>query len=179
MASPTIADELAAIDTIYKALEPLSDEARLRIVTYVTGLLEISAPIAPAAASPPAPAPIDVTPEERAKLAHEEAVAPKFATFAELFDAATPNGNSEKALVVGYWLQVCGGAEHFDGFTANRELKNLGHGLGNVTNAVETLRNQTPALALQLSKAGKSQQARKTYKLTVAGIKAVEAMISG
>jgi hypothetical protein len=34
------------------------------------------------------------------------------------------------------------------------------------------------ALALQLKKSGKSKQSRKLYKLTVAGIKAVEAMIA-
>jgi hypothetical protein len=82
-------------------------------------------------------------------------------------------------LVAGYWVQVCGGADSFDGFSVNRELKNLGHGLINVTVAIEGLRKQQPARALQLAKAGKSQQARKTYKLTVVGIKAVEEMISG
>jgi hypothetical protein len=58
-------------------------------------------------------------------------------------------------------------------------LKNLGQGLANITNAIDGLRNQKPALVLQLKKSGKSQQARKTYKLTVAGIKAVEVMIDG
>jgi hypothetical protein len=38
---------------------------------------------------------------------------------------------------------------------------------------------QKPALVLQLKKAGKSRQARKTYKVTVAGVKAVEAMLRG
>ena len=105
--------------------------------------------------------------------------ATKYNSFAELFDAAQPKSNGDCALVAGYWLQVCQGAESFDGQSANSALKNLGHGLTNVTNAVDTLKNQKPALALQLKKSGTSQQARKTYKITVAGIKAVEAMIRG
>jgi hypothetical protein len=76
-------------------------------------------------------------------------------------------------------LQVCQNAETFDGFTANKELKQLGKGMANITIAIDALRNEKPdARALQVGKSGKSQQARKTYKLTVAGIKAVEAMIN-
>jgi hypothetical protein len=37
----------------------------------------------------------------------------------------------------------------------------------------------TPRLVLQLKKSGKSQQARKRYKLTTAGITEVERMIKG
>jgi hypothetical protein len=81
--------------------------------------------------------------------------------------------------VGGYWLQVCQNSESFDGFSVNKELKDVGQGLGNITNAIDGLRSQKPALALQLKKSGKSQQARKTYKVTVPGIKAVEAMING
>lgn len=98
---------------------------------------------------------------------------------AELDDAAAPKSNADTALIAGYWLQVCQGAETFDGFSANRELKHLGKGIANITHALESLKNQKPSLALQLRKSGKSQQARKTFKLTVAGIKAVEAMING
>jgi hypothetical protein len=165
--------EFAAMEAIYKALEPLSDEARTRVVAYISARLEV----APAVPRPQGLA--GPTQEQEAQLAQEQAKAPKYNSFAELFDAAAPNSNSERALVAGYWVQVCGGADNFDGFSANRELKNLGHGLANVTVAVEALRNQQPALALQLTKAGKTQQARKTYKLTLAGIKAVEGMIGG
>jgi hypothetical protein len=170
--------EFAAIEALYKALEPLSDEARTRVVAYISARLEI-APAGQQAGQSPALSPVTVTPEEEARLVQEEAKAPKYNAFAELFDDAAPTSNAEKALLAGYWLQVCGGADNFDGFSVNRELKNLGHRLVNVTNAVEALRNQQPALALQLAKSGKTQQARKTYKLTVAGIKAVEEMISG
>jgi hypothetical protein len=89
---------------------------------------------------------------QEASLAEEQAEAPKYGSFAELFDAAKPKSNGDKALVAGYWLQVCQGAENFDGQSANKELKHLGEGLANITNAVESLKTQKPALALQLKK---------------------------
>ena len=163
------------METIYKVLDPLSDEARSRVLAYILARLEITT----AVPSDTGRTKADVVREDEAQLVQEQAQAPKYGSFAELFDVSAPSAGSEKALVAGYWLQVCREADSFDGLSVNRELKNLGHGLGNVTNAIEALRKQQPALALQLAKAGKSQQARKTYKLTVAGIKAVEAMIRG
>jgi hypothetical protein len=168
--------EFAAMQALYNALEPLDDDARERVVKYIVARLEITA--------------TTIT-EGRVKsrgngdngeettLQEEEAIAPKYGSFAELFDSVQPKSNPEKALAAGYWLQVCQGGDSFEGFSANKELKNLGQGLANITNAIDGLRNQKPALVLQLKKSGKSQQARKTYKLTVAGIKAVEVMIDG
>jgi hypothetical protein len=172
----TAADaEFAAIHTVYTALEALEDDARSRVLNYIISRLEIAAQT-PKAARPSDPVEAN---SDDAALKEEEAEAPKYGSFAELFDAAQPKSNADKALVAGYWLQVCQGTENFDGQSANKELKHLGEGLANITAAVESLKTQKPALALQLKKSGKSQQARKTYKVTVAGIKAVEAMING
>ncbi len=82
-------------------------------------------------------------------------------------------------MVAAYWLQVCQGAESFVSYSVNKALKNLGHGVSNVTGAFDALRRSKPALVLQLRKAGKSRQARKTYKVTKAGVAAVEEMIDG
>lgn len=169
--------EFAAMHTVYSVLEPLDDDARRRIVNYVVARLEIDGQATPASGGnqniAEAPASDD------AALLNEKAAAPKCGSFAELFDAASPKSSADKALVAGYWLQVCQNADSFDGFSANKELKNLGQGLPNITNAIEALKTQQPALALQLKKSGTSQQARKTYKLTIAGIKAVDAMPRG
>jgi len=163
--------EFEAIRVIYEALEPLDDDARTRIVNYIVDRLDISIEGDDEDDIP------EVTAEAVAALDQEQESAPKFATFAELFDAARPVSNPQKALVAGYWLQVCQGQDDFDGQSANRELKNLGEGIPNITLAMNGLKAQKPALAIQLKKSGKSQQARKTYKITVAGIRAVEEMI--
>ena len=97
--------------------------------------------------------------------------------FAALFAAADPDTNAEKALVAGYWLQICLGQGDFDSQTANNALKSIDRGLVNITHAFTMLREMKPSLALPVSKGGKSQQARKRYKLTVLGIRSVEAMI--
>ncbi|MBN9488252.1 MAG: hypothetical protein J0H44_13535 [Alphaproteobacteria bacterium] len=100
-----------------------------------------------------------------------------FDSFADLHDVVRPEGAAEQALVAGYWLQICQKAESFDGQAANKELKNLGHGVANITKAIDGLKNQSPALALQLKKSGTSKQARKLYKITVAGQKVIEEKI--
>jgi hypothetical protein len=172
-ASPDL--EFGAMQTVYSALQNLDEEARMRVLDYVSARLGI----VPVARTAPRLKEFEREEAEEHALDQEQDAAPKFGSFAELFDAAHPNGASDKALVAGYWLQVCQGTESFDGFSANKELKHLGEGLSNVTSAIDTLKAQKPAFALQLKKSGKSRQARKVYKITVAGIRAVEAMIGG
>jgi DNA-binding PadR family transcriptional regulator len=65
-----------------------------------------------------------------------------------------------------------------EGFTLNKELKNLGHGVSNITSALDTLMSRKPALVIQTKKSGTSKQARKKYKLTLEGLRAVERMVS-
>lgn len=177
MIVPVSADEdieFKAIQAIYAALKPLDSDARARVINYAIGRLEIKG----TTLAPVQKAEVGSSGEEDHKSPEPSSTLPKYGSFAELFDAAHPKTNAEKALVAGYWLQVCQGAESFDGQSANKELKNLGEGLVNITNAIDGLKEQKPALALQLKKSGTSQQARKTYKITVAGIKAVETMVN-
>ncbi|WP_429815823.1 hypothetical protein [Ensifer sp. B1-9] len=171
--------EFKAIQTLYSALTPLEREAQARVVNYVTSLLQIS--VQPTASVKSA-SPHDVEQVDQNFSDDTSATntgIDNYSTIAELYDAAQPKSNADKALIAGYWLQFCQGAENFDSQSANKELKHLGHGLANITAAIESLKNQKPALALQLKKTGKSQQARKVYKITVAGIKAVQGMIDG
>jgi len=100
-----------------------------------------------------------------------------FSSLAELFDAAQPQTNGEKALVAGYWIQIVQGAEELTAHAIHSELKNLGHAVSNITLALDQLKKRKPALVHQIRKSGKAQQARKTYKITKEGVKAVEAML--
>lgn len=163
--------EFVAMKTVFAALEPLDDDARARVVSYVVSRLEISvtAPVSKASVAVEETAPVLPSPGE---------VAAKFSNFAELVAAASPKSTADKALLAGYWLQVYEGKQNFDGFAANTILKHLGEGLANITNAIDALKNQKPQLVLQLRKSGTTKQARKTYMVTAAGIKAVENMIS-
>lgn len=170
----TVGDpEFQAMQTLFSTLEPLDEDARGRVLDYIVARL----PSAHKPSSRSNPAPSKNSGEQ--DQMHVAESAKVFNTFAELNDAAQPKTNADKALVAGYWLQVCEGSETFDAQSANTALKHLGEGLANITNAIDSLKNQKPALALQLRKSGKTQQARKVYKITVAGVKAVKDMIDG
>lgn len=174
--------EFQAMQNVYVALNALDADARERVLEYVSSRLGLTARSRPAAAPTPANGSSDRSDEggaEEADAATTAAAPSDYGSFAELYDAGRPKGQSEKALLAAYWLQICQGADSFDGFSVNRELKHLGEGVANITSALDTLKVQKPALVLQLKKAGKSRQARKTYKVTVAGVKAVEAMLRG
>ena len=107
-----------------------------------------------------------------------EPPAPELKHFSDLLDATqSPSTDADRALVGGYWFQVVQGRETFTGFQVNNELKNAGHGIGNITDALTTLQRRSPAQVRQTMKSGRTRQARKTYKLTVAGVRAVQAMM--
>ena len=111
-----------------------------------------------------------------ASVIHEP---PAFEDFVDLFDAATPKTEADRALVGGYWLQVVSGNADFQSQDVNTALKDLGHGVSNITAAFDSLQERKPALVRQVAKSGRTRQARKKYKLTQAGITAVGKMLSG
>jgi hypothetical protein len=166
-ATPSPTKEFDAIQTVYKALEPLDADGRQRVVNYIVSLFGLDSIV-----SEPEEVAVEGSPS-----ANQNVVGLKFDTLADLYDAANPATNAEKALVVGAWLQDNIGHDSFSSQAINTELKHLGHGIANITNALEQLKDMKPAYIQQLRKSGSSQQARKTYKVTLAGIRAVKAMI--
>lgn len=171
--------EFNAMQSVYGALRVLDDSAQQRVLDYVSnrlGLTQQARPVANGRANGRE----EVTEEEREEEAASNTQHSRsYSSFAELYDAAQPKSQSDRALVAGYWLQHSQGGQNFDSFSVNKELKNLGEGVPNITSALDALKAQKPALVLQLKKSGKSRQARKTYKVTVAGLKFVENMIGG
>jgi len=63
-----------------------------------------------------------------------------------------------KALVGGYWLQVCQGNGSFPSRDVNELLKNHGHPVSNITRAFDVLRESKPAYAAQLEKSGRASR---------------------
>lgn len=97
--------------------------------------------------------------------------------FAELFAAAQPKTNEDKALVAAYWVQVIKGQGQWASRLLNGELKHLGHSIPNITDALTTNIRKKPQRVIQLRKSGNSQQANKVYKVTNEGIVYVQGMI--
>lgn len=156
--------ELQALSAISSLLSELPGDSQARIVNWITSRFGGHGVVRGALKS--------------GDSAHEPGVRGDFPDIATLFVTASPTTGSEKALVVAYWLQECLGQEEWEGFAVNTELKHLGHGLKNVTDALNSLIEHKPQLVVQLRKSGKTKQARKRYKLTTEGIRKVRLMAS-
>lgn len=101
-----------------------------------------------------------------------------FQDVGDLIAAAEPSTDEDRALVVAYWLQELGEKQPtFTGQQVNTHLKNLGHGTYDITDLIGKLVATSPQLVLQTKKSGSSRQARKSYKVTTAGIKRVQDLI--
>lgn len=92
----------------------------------------------------------------------------------EFYALASPTTDAERALTIGYWLQVYQKEKEFDSLTVNGHLKNLGHRVSNITRAFSQLQSKKPQLAVQTRKMGHTQQARKKYQVTDAGKRSLE-----
>lgn len=97
---------------------------------------------------------------------------------AATYEAANPTTTRERVMVVTYWFQVAQGQTDVDSQSVNSELKQLGHGLKNITGAFTDLIREKPQLMLQVRKSGSTRQARKKYRLTNEGIKKVKALMA-
>ena len=184
--------EIQAISAVAAALRDLDDATRVRVLRWAAD--RYATPAAPIA--PPSMQPIPVA---QAPHAHQEpeiedadvlgedgsmgdddapAGSPTYKDFADLFEAASPTQAEERALVAGYWLHKVQGLDGFQSFAVNKELKQLGHGDTHINRSFTRLIGQKPALVLQTKRSSKSQQGRKTYRLTAAGVKEVERMLA-
>lgn len=155
--------EFDAMQSAYSALVGLEKEAQTRVLSYVTSRLGLSGSSVSTSGKL----------GEKVKDVTENTLH-EFEEFGELFDAFDASTDVEKALVAAYWSARSVGEESFDSQSLNSMLKNLGHGVTNITRALGGLVDQKPALVIQTRKSGTSKQARKTYKITRSGILAVE-----
>lgn len=168
--------ELAAMSKVSEALQGLSKKEVERVLTWLSSVYEIGSTPQTITTSAQQETPGVSTKSSELASGNDNHI--NFQAFHELFDAAYPKDNAERALVAGYWLQEQEQQDNFDGYSVNKILKNLGHPVSNVTNAFSALMTRKPRHAMQVSKAGKSKQSKKLYKLTIEGIKAVKKMIS-
>lgn len=168
-------DELAAMTSIAGSLARLSPDARTRVIRWAISRFEIDSDPRAAMNSgsiekhdPPAP---------RSDSNPTTGSIANFEDFAEFFYAADPKTDVERALIGAAWA----GREQA-GFRAqevNDLLKDLGYGIGNITDALNSLQARRPNEVMQVSKAGTSKQARKIYRVTRAGMAHVGRMLRG
>lgn len=172
--------EIEAMGMVSKALGGIEEEARGRVVRWAAERYGITLGAAPRKQIGGAGGK-DVGGDEFDDDdldEHADDEVPAWDHFAELYHASGASTHPEGMLVAAYWVQVLKSQESFGSLELNKLLKDLGHGVTGTAKVMTTLIAKKPALVLQLKKSGKSQQARKTYKLTDAGKKAVEQMIA-
>ena len=164
--------EVEAMRQIAVALKSLDEQATARVLQWAADRFKVSSLLNLSEFCP-----TNRTTTQKNESAQQGEGVVDFKDLPSLFDAASPSTASEKSLVVGYWLQQIQGMENFGSQTVNSHLKHLGHPVGNITAAFGALKENVPALAHQIGKGGKTRQARKKFKITIEGIRKVQAMI--
>lgn len=168
--------EIAAMGSVADALAELDPEGQRRVLHWAADRFGVALPARrpKSVNSEPADDDEDATDDDAA----DSDKGSTFEEFADLFNACgPPKSEPDKALVAGFWMQIVQGAQNVQSQQLNSMLKDLGHPIGNITQSMTSLINRKPGLVMQTKKAGNTQQARKTYKLTHEGIKSVKAML--
>jgi len=115
-------------------------------------------------------------------LDHSEIISDKdlssFESVADVFADAKAKTEPDKVLVVGAYLQQKKGVNELTGREINMELNLLGHGVKNITVAINSLINRKPHLMIVIRKEGKLRQAQKKYRVTTEGFSAATKMIT-
>lgn len=171
--------ELQAMTAVVKALSPLDDDERGRIIRWAAEKYVVSLPRAPMSTTGSTAVAEDSQIAADAAAAQDEIAEdePEFAEFGELFSAADPRSNDEKVLVAAYWRQIHVGEDKWQSSELQKDLRNLGHAIPNITDALTSNMRKRPQRVIQLQKSGSSRQARKTYKMTREGLMHVKAML--
>jgi len=162
--------EIEAMGQVASALDNLADNARARVLRWAAD--RYGTPVATATIARTTAGAQEEGLEDRLPRATQvrDAPEPSFEQFVDLFDAVDPKSDIDRALTGAYWLQVISKQDSWQSLRVNNLLKDMGHGVANVTSALRTAQERKPALVRQVHKSGRSQQSRKTYKLTTAGV---------
>jgi hypothetical protein len=161
--------EIKSMSIVHDALKDLTDEEKARVVEWAIGKFSIG-----------------VSQKKQINRTIDDVTAPVtnggslsvFGSVADLFAKANLKSEADRVLVAAAYLQEVKGASDLTGREINKELHNLGHAVGNITNAVSSLIDRKPQLMIQTRKDGKTQQAKKKYKVTVEGFSAVKKLIA-
>lgn len=162
--------EIKAMDDVYTTLKDLSDDAKKRVIEWVIGKFSLSVQKQKIGGQ------VKVLSQESGE---ESMDITALGSLAEIFGKASPNTGAEKVLIAATYIQEAKGNSELTGGEINRELKHLGHGVGNITNAINILMSRKPQLMIQIRKEGKTKQAQKKYKVTAEGMVSAKKMISG
>jgi hypothetical protein len=172
--------EIDAMSAVATALADLDEDAQGRVLRWTAERYGVTLPGQGGRAGGSGGASEDDY-EDAGDVSEEEIAdeAPTYEHFAELFAAASPKSNDDKALVAAYWVQVHEGNATWGSRLLNAELKHLGHSIPNITDALTSNIRKKPQRVIQLRKSSSAKQANKTYKVTNEGLVYVQGMLRG
>jgi len=159
-------EELRVMSAVYEEFTRIDDEAKQRVLNWVAGKFSLKSYKA-------AMTGIGASALDKGTVSIES-----FNSVADAFNAAGPEIDRDKALVVAAFIQKSIGKDEVTGYEINQELRQLGHGLNNITDAINQMMGKSPKLMMQVKKEGKSKQARKKYRVTAEGFKVVQQMLT-
>jgi hypothetical protein len=170
MTAPKKDPEVEAMGKVAGALDAVDPEVAGRVIRWAAERYEVTVALAKGKKQ-----------QEQLGDDSNDETPDEFGELSDLFSAAAPSNDEDRALVVGYWLQELQEEKlpNFGSQPVNTELKNLGHGVENITRVFDNLIATTPQQVIQTKKSGTSRQGRKSYKLTRVGINRVKALIAG
>lgn len=166
-----MADEIQAMGAIDKAMQGLDSETNKRVLRWAVDKFGGGT--------------VDIEPELKIRADTGDTGTAKrngtgdYERISDLMDAASPRTGVDHVLVASYWFQAIKGQESFTSQEVNAELKDLGHGSKNITDSFSSLIERKPPAARQVQKSGSTRQARKRYRLTEVGVRAVDRMLRG
>ena len=165
--------DLRALETVLNALARLSDEERVRVLRWAAEKLGIQQVVTgrPGGGTAPRTTAIDAAFEK-----HPDG----FQNVGEFLAAASPDSDVDRVLCVAVYLQDFNESPDVTlrGRQINDELKNLGHGVKNITDCINSLKLRKPQHMIQTKKTGKAKQAWKEYRVTRAGLEYAYRLIS-
>ena len=171
--------EFEAMATIRRLVANLKPESRERVLAWAVDYFAIDRrrglPAAPPTNEPKASF---LPPEGDKKQAGRAGALAHLADLADLYNAAEPRTEAERALVGGFWFQVIKGGPDFGSAEVNKELTQLGFRVTNITRALTELIDLRPALVIQVRKSSKAQQAHKRYRVTDQGTRRIQQMVA-
>lgn len=174
--------EIEALSTVAAALADLDEDARERVLQWAAARYDVTLSAGghlrgANSGSDAADGDDASTTDATSRVISKDTAS--YEHFAELFAAASPTTNDDRALVAAYWVQVHEGHDQWQARQLSTELKHLGHAIPNITLALTGNMRKKPQRVIQLKKSGAAKQATKTYKITNEGILHVQGMLTG
>lgn len=162
-------DEFKAMASVASAIDGLGDvAARRRVMAWAADRYGITLEGAPGRR----------TAGDRAAVGAAGLDQPhEYADFAEMYHAAGPRTDRQRLLVAGYWLQVRQNEQNLHADNVNEILTPLGQRIDRVRDVLPGLLAGRPALMIRAGK-GKGVRGRVLFRLTTAGIGAVDAALA-